>query len=110
MSTKYQVIIRGVNDNFSRKQVISNLALLFKTSEDKITQVFSKSTFVVKRWLDLDAAKKYLEAIEKCGCICVLEQENHPAPAPAPESKSESVSKSEVIRQFELQGQVLSSQ
>lgn len=84
MNASYQVIICGVNDNFSKKQVMDNLVLLFKVTEDKLAHVFATPNFVIKGGLDLDKANKYLAAVEKCGCTCVIEPENHRVDVPAP--------------------------
>jgi ribosomal protein L40E len=75
MSITYRVIITGLSNGFSLTQVKGNLATLFKTTVDKLPDIFGQSTFVVKKNIDLDTAKKYQLLIQQQGCECVVEPE-----------------------------------
>ena len=77
MDITYRVSITGLRDGFSKDQVNSGLANLFKTTTDKLPNFFSQPTYVVKKNLDLDTAKKYQLLIQQQGCECVIEPEQN---------------------------------
>lgn len=77
MDITYRVSITGLRDGFSKDQVNSGLANLFKTTTDKLPNVFSQPAYVVKKNLDLDTAKKYQSLIQQQGCECVIEPEQN---------------------------------
>lgn len=75
MNATYRVVISGLQEGFSKDQVNNNLAGLFKTTVEKLPDIFGQSTYVVKKNLDLETAKKYQALIQKQGCGCLVESE-----------------------------------
>ena len=59
MNSTYRVVITGLSNGFTKDQVNNNLAVLLKTTADKLPDVFCQPPFAVKKNLDLDTAKKY---------------------------------------------------
>ena len=74
MVDTYQVVITGLSGEFSKNQVLINLASLFKITVDKLPDIFSQSKYVVKKNIDFDTAEKYKSALQNQGCICKIEQ------------------------------------
>lgn len=95
MNTNYQVVIKGVGPGFVREDVAKKLAPLFKISVDEAGQMLDQHDLVVKKGVDFQAAVKYVEALENCGCACEAQPEvTHTteitdAAQPLPDSQSE---------------------
>ena len=85
---KFRVIFTGgFTEGMNKKQVIDDLARLFKTDPVTIVKLFSEENTVIKKQLDPKAAQSYLKAIQRTGAICRIEEEASPNPqpdAPAP--------------------------
>lgn len=76
MDATYRVVIRGVKEEFTKDQVVSQLAALFKVTEEQIQSKFSTGSFVVKKGIDLQATEKYRTVLEQRGCVCLIEVED----------------------------------
>lgn len=64
----YKVILNNqLAEDVDRAEVIQKLALLFKVSEDRASQLLSKNETVIKQDIDETTAKKYQLAISKTG-------------------------------------------
>lgn len=94
MSATYRVVIKGVKEGFTKEQVASQLAALFKVNEDQIRSQLDSSSFVVKKGIDLQSTEKYQGALEQRGCICAIEAEAEPENATDHPVEPESMSKS----------------
>lgn len=71
----YQVVIKGCKDSKNIDQVAGSLAVLFKCNPEQLRPMLISKDFIVKRSLDLEAAKKYRKALEDTGCVAVIESE-----------------------------------
>ena len=87
----FNVILTGqLGDGVDVSAATSALALIFKTSEEKIQQTIAKAPVSVKSNVDAATAEKFKTAIEKTGFICAIKAVNEaaatsaPAPAPTP--------------------------
>lgn len=75
MITNYQVVLKGVGVGYLREDVAEKLAPLFKISIDEADQMLDQHDLVVKNGIDFQAAVKYVEALENCGCFCEVQPE-----------------------------------
>lgn len=75
MNTTYQVVIKGLASGQSTNDVAEKLAPLFKVSVDEASQMLNEANLVVKKGIDFQAAVKYVEALESCGCDCEVKPE-----------------------------------
>ena len=67
----YNIIFRGeIAEGRDIEEVKKNLASLFKVSDEKIEQLFSKRAVNIKKNVEHATAIKYKEAIEKAGALC----------------------------------------
>jgi len=99
----FNVILTGqLREGFDLSAATRALALMFKTSEEKIQQTIAKAPVSVKSNVDAATAEKFKTAIEKTGFMCVVKVVSQaagtsvsvpastpapaPAPAPAPDS------------------------
>lgn len=70
----YRVVLTGkVADGKSETEVAERMAVLFKTSPDKIGLLLKKQRAVIKKDIDLATAKKYAGAILSTGAICKID-------------------------------------
>lgn len=96
---KYNVVFSGdVVQGQSIKEIKSRMAALFKTSVETIESIFKQKAAVIKRNVDHETAKKYVQMIQKTGAICriiPIEPTSAPTPqavkptSPSPEKKVE---------------------
>lgn len=79
MAETYRVATRGLKQGFTEEQVSGMLITLFNRTKEEIRPMTSPRGVIVKKGIDLQTAKKYKEAIERCGCICAIEpdSQNH---------------------------------
>jgi hypothetical protein len=80
MSETFRIKIDGLKDGSIRDQVVYQLVILFKRSQNDVQRILDNKGMVVKKGLELQAAIKYKVAIEQCGCACLIEPEQEPAP------------------------------
>ena len=79
----YDIYFRGgITPNQNIAAVKSNLAKLFKASDEKISAMFSGRAMVIKKGLSKEAALKYQAIMEKSGATVILRQQTT-APASA---------------------------
>ena len=99
----YQVSFSGdIDPKFDIVDVKSQIAKMFKASDQQMMAFFSGRKVVIKNKLDLTTAKKYYLTLAKVGAICTVEsmatgapvrfEAVAPKPAPAPEPKPEPIS------------------
>jgi hypothetical protein len=81
---KYNVVFSGdVVQGQSIKEIKARMAALFKTSAESIESLFKQKAAVIKRNVDHETAKKYVQMIQKTGAICrILAVEPSQSPAP----------------------------
>ena len=81
---KYNVVFSGdVVQGQSIKEIKARMAALFKTSAESIESIFKQKAAVIKRNVDHETAKKYVQMIQKTGAICrIIPIESTPAPSP----------------------------
>jgi hypothetical protein len=84
MSTTFRVVIKGVRDGFTKEQVVGQLALLFKVTEEQILSKLDALPFVAKSGINFQATEKYKATLEQRGCVCSIEMEMEPASPPVP--------------------------
>ena len=95
----YQVSFSGdIDPKFDIVDVKSQIAKMFKASDQQMMAFFSGRKVVIKNKLDLTTAKKYYLTLAKVGAICTVEsmatgapvrfEAAAPKPAPAPEPVS----------------------
>ena len=78
-SKKFRLIFTGsFTEGMNKKQVIDNLARLFKTEPVTIVKLFSEENTVIKKHLEEKTANTYLSAIERAGAVCRIEEEMSP--------------------------------
>ena len=75
MSQLFQLAFQGLRSGFGREQVIGWLVPMFKRSEGEIGTMLDTPGLVIKKAIPFGMAKKYLAALEQCGCCCVIEPE-----------------------------------
>ena len=74
----FRVVTRGLRPGYSAALAADLMVALFKCSKEKIAPLLSEQPVTVKKKLTSDAAAKYAQALERCGCLCAIEEE--PAP------------------------------
>ncbi|MEW6079690.1 MAG: hypothetical protein AB1724_17930 [Thermodesulfobacteriota bacterium] len=83
---KYNIVFEGkVQDDFDAADVKSNIARLFKISEEKVEQLFSKPRVVLKAGVDRPTADKYQGLMAKAGAVISIEEQPKTVPASASE-------------------------
>ncbi len=80
MSSKYNIIYSGLQDNVTAEEFVTRFCKTFGISEAKAKQIAaSGSDVTIKKNVSGDKAAKYIKALEACGAIAYLqEQENIP--------------------------------
>jgi hypothetical protein len=71
--TTYRVITSGVREGYRPAFVAGKIAALFKGTMAQVEPLLRSKDTVVKRGMDAEAAAKYKQALEACGCICRIE-------------------------------------
>ncbi len=67
----YEVVFHGkISSGRDQATVISNMAKLFRSSEDKIARLFSGGEFILKSNLDKLTAQRYQQTLGKAGALC----------------------------------------
>ena len=74
-SATFRVVTRGLLPGHSADIAAELLARLFKCSKEQVAPLVGRRAVTVKRRLTLEAATKYAQALERCGCVCVVEAE-----------------------------------
>ena len=73
--SKFNVVLTNqLGEGQDKAQVIDNLAKLFKTTPQKIEQIFQKPEMTIKKELPEQQAKKFQLAIHKSGGVCRLDE------------------------------------
>lgn len=81
----FNVVLTGeLREGVDLSVATSALALMFKTSEEKIQQTIAKAPVSVKSNVDAATAEKFKTAIEKTGFICVIKAVSETVVASAP--------------------------
>jgi Double zinc ribbon len=99
MTKTYRITISGIHHGFTKVQVVTLLATLFKVTEEQIGSRLEAVPFMVKTGIDSQTVEKYREALEQSGCVCAIEMESDPVrssatsaiqePAPLQQSSEE---------------------
>jgi hypothetical protein len=74
-SATFRVVTRGLQPGHSAEIATELLARLFKCSKEQVAPLVGRRAVTVKRRLTFDAATKYAQALERCGCVCAVEEE-----------------------------------
>ena len=96
---QYNLVFEGnVSDGRKVEEVKSNLATLFKVDSNKIDQLFTAPSTVIKKNVNYDMAMQYQHALKKAGAVCKLtevieniDQQASPTPGPPPLQQSAGV-------------------
>ncbi|MFU8836760.1 MAG: YjgN family protein [Thiohalomonadaceae bacterium] len=73
-SGNYMLVFRGqLVDGISLEQAKQNLQELFKLSQEKVEQLFSLSTVIVKRDLSHELAEKFQAKLQTLGMVTVIQ-------------------------------------
>jgi hypothetical protein len=79
ISATFRVVTLGLQPGYSADMVTDLVVKLFKCSREQAVAMTGSEPVTVRRRLALDAAHKYVLALERCGCRAAVEEE--PAPA-----------------------------
>lgn len=79
ISATFRVVTHGLQPGYSADMVTDLVIKLFKCSREQAAAMTSSEPVTVRRRLALEAAHKYVRALERCGCRAAVEEE--PAPA-----------------------------
>ena len=89
----YQIVVTGeLVDGTYLPEVKAKLAALFKTPAEKLDPLFSGKRVVIKKGLGVDAAEKYVAAVQAAGLICSAEAIGAELPQTAVADKESGVS------------------
>jgi type IV pilus assembly protein PilA len=92
--TKYKVILQGgVQEGQDFDAVVAKLSKLVKASEEKIALLLKRKSTIIKKSIELNAAKKYQNAILACGAQCMIELEAESAVSFSDETQNENEDK-----------------
>jgi hypothetical protein len=75
ISATFRVVTRGLQPGYSADMVVDLVVKFFKCSREQAVEMTSSEPVTVKRRLTLDAANKYVQALERCGCRAAVEEE-----------------------------------
>jgi hypothetical protein len=76
---KYRVIFRGkINKNSERSQVVQKLALALKTDQNRIRNLFSGKSTVIRQNATLQSCQQLKAVFDKAGAICRIEPQKTP--------------------------------
>lgn len=70
---RYRVVMHGVRPGIAADAAGAQLVALFKRSEEQMRVLLATPRAIVKKDLDLDSARQYQQALQRCGCACVIE-------------------------------------
>ncbi len=77
---QYDIVFEGrITPGASPEAVQARLAALFKTEAEAIARLFSGRRYVIKKGLDSETARKYLNVLEKYGAVCELVEKREPS-------------------------------
>lgn len=80
----YQIVFRGkILTGYTREQVRSNLAQLFRTDPARIDALLDAPKTVLKAGIGKDAAARYQEALRQAGIMVAMMAEAPPTAVPA---------------------------
>lgn len=87
----YEVVFHGkITTGRDQAMVVSNMAKLFRSSEEKIARLFSGGEFILKSNLDKATAERYQQTLGKAGALCEVRPRvvggKAASPAPAPDA------------------------
>ena len=84
----YEIVFNGeLAEGAERDTVITTLAGLFKTSNDKIARLFGGGEFILKSNLDEANAKRYQKTLHRAGAVCQIRARQPGAPQAEAASK-----------------------
>ncbi len=86
---RFEIVFRGrIASGFGAAEVRTNLARLFRTTEERIERLFSGNRMVLKTGLDRPTADKYRDALRHAGAVVsvVSVREETPEPVSEPET------------------------
>ena len=67
---KYRVIFRGkINKNSERSQVVQKLAVALKTNQNRIRNLFSGKSIVIRQNATLQSCQKLKAVFDKAGAV-----------------------------------------
>lgn len=72
-STTYKVLVEGISEGHSRKDVREKLSALLKVAPEKIDRLLQEKPMVVKKDLDRASALKIKSILESAGILCGIE-------------------------------------
>ncbi len=79
MSSKYNIVYSGLQDNITAETFVSRFCKTFGISEAKAEQIAaSRSDVTIKKNVPGDKAAKYIKALEACGAIAYLQEQEKP--------------------------------
>ena len=79
MSTKYNIVYSGLQDNITAETFVSRFCKTFGISQAKAEQIAASSSDVtIKKNVPGDKAAKYIKALEACGAIAYLKEQEKP--------------------------------
>ncbi len=91
--TIYKVVFSGeIAAGKSEADVAARMAALFKTTSDRMLLMLKRPGTIIKKDVDLETAKKYINAISSTGAICKIDPaepvvESHAKPSSASAEK-----------------------
>nr|MDA8403191.1 hypothetical protein [Desulfobacteraceae bacterium] len=72
--TIYKVVFSGeIAAGKSEADVAARMAALFKTTSDRMLLMLKRPGTIIKKDVDLETAKKYINAISSTGAICKID-------------------------------------
>lgn len=79
MSSKYNIVYSGLQDNITAETFVTRFCKTFGISEAKAEQIAASSSDVtIKKNVPGDKAAKYIKALEACGAIAYLQEQDKP--------------------------------
>ncbi len=89
MSSKYNIVYSGLQDNITAETFVSRFCKTFGISEAKAEQIAASSSDVtIKKNVPGDKAAKYIKALEACGAIAYLQEQEKPQEQQAEQTQS----------------------
>lgn len=76
MSETFDVIFEGeMVEGAAPEEVRKRLKVLLRADDEKIHQLFSGNTFVIRKGVNIDTAEKYRKGFESAGAVCIIQPE-----------------------------------
>lgn len=70
-----RVAITGIREGFTQERAAQLLAPVFRRTESEVRRLLSRPSPVVKSGVSREAAQKYVDVLQRCGCTCALQEE-----------------------------------